>query len=122
MNTTLRQYNETNHALESNLGAVPADSWSEPSPCEGWTARDVVGHMVQTQRDFLTERGLALGTAPDVDRLPSVSATVDVDVQDAGEPVQLAAGAARHHLVVERPRSAVHQPELLQRESALRSP
>jgi uncharacterized protein (TIGR03086 family) len=25
---------------------VPAGAWSNPAPCEGWTARDVVGHLV----------------------------------------------------------------------------
>ena len=42
-------------------------SWTRPSPCEGWTARDVVGHLVQTQRDFLTGRGFDLGLAADID-------------------------------------------------------
>lgn len=26
---------------------VPAGRWDDPSPCEGWTARDVLGHMLQ---------------------------------------------------------------------------
>ncbi len=25
--------------------AVPLDAWDNPSPCEGWMARDVVGHL-----------------------------------------------------------------------------
>jgi uncharacterized protein (TIGR03086 family) len=28
------------------LEGVRADQWSAPSPCEGWTVRDVVNHMV----------------------------------------------------------------------------
>ena len=28
------------------LRGVGADQWSAPSPCEGWTVRDVVNHMV----------------------------------------------------------------------------
>ncbi len=27
--------------------------WDSPSPCEEWTARDVVGHVVETQGMFL---------------------------------------------------------------------
>ena len=27
--------------------AVPGDAWDNPSPCEGWVARDVVGHVVE---------------------------------------------------------------------------
>lgn len=32
------------------LAAVPDDGWSATSPCEGWTARDVVAHMVDNYR------------------------------------------------------------------------
>ena len=34
------------------------DDWEAPSPCDGWSARDVVGHVLQTQRDFLEQHGL----------------------------------------------------------------
>ena len=27
--------------------AVPEDAWDNPAPCEGWVARDVVGHLVE---------------------------------------------------------------------------
>jgi uncharacterized protein (TIGR03086 family) len=27
--------------------AVPPDAWDDPAPCEGWVARDVVGHLVE---------------------------------------------------------------------------
>ncbi len=29
--------------------------WSAPSPCEGWTARDVLDHVVTTEEDFLAQ-------------------------------------------------------------------
>ncbi len=35
------------------VAAVPDDRWSSPSPCEGWTARDVVEHVCTTQGMFL---------------------------------------------------------------------
>lgn len=31
--------------FDERVGAAPADSWSNPAPCEGWTARDVVTHV-----------------------------------------------------------------------------
>lgn len=40
--------------------------WDAPSPCEGWTVRDVVRHVVDTERDFLTRHDLATGEAPDL--------------------------------------------------------
>lgn len=34
--------------------------WDAPSPCEGWSARDVLAHVIETQRDFLIKHGLDL--------------------------------------------------------------
>lgn len=31
--------------------------WDAASPCEGWSARDVLDHVIDTQNDFLTARG-----------------------------------------------------------------
>ena len=36
--------------FDSRVAAVPSDAWSSPSPCEGWTARDVVAHVVTNLR------------------------------------------------------------------------
>ena len=38
--------------------------WSATSPCEGWTAADVVDHVVDTERQFLESRGLDLPPRP----------------------------------------------------------
>lgn len=50
------------------LDAVAASGgdWDVPSPCEGWTARDVVGHVLETQNDFLQRQGLGAGPEPDL--------------------------------------------------------
>jgi len=37
-----------------------ADDWSRPSPVEGWTARDVVGHLVEWLPGFLSRAGVTL--------------------------------------------------------------
>ena len=34
--------------------------WDAPSPCERWAARDVVDHVVSTERDYLEKHGAAL--------------------------------------------------------------
>ncbi|WP_219635465.1 maleylpyruvate isomerase N-terminal domain-containing protein [Nocardioides ungokensis] len=41
-----------------------AGDWTAPSPCEGWTARDVVDHVVDSQRDFLSRQDLDAGSRP----------------------------------------------------------
>src|SRR3712207_9002669 len=66
-------YAAADRPLTAVLDAVPADAWDRPSTCEGWTVRDVVRHLVQTQREFLTERGVDLGAEPDVDADPAVA-------------------------------------------------
>ncbi len=47
------------------VAAVPADRWDDPSPCDDWTAADVVQHVIDTQRHFLAERGAALPDPPE---------------------------------------------------------
>ncbi len=44
-----------------------AHDWRAASPCAGWTAADVVGHVIDTQRDFLSGQGIDVGPRPDGD-------------------------------------------------------
>lgn len=45
--------------LTTLVSAVPTEAWGRPSPCDGWNAGDVVTHLIDTQQDFLRDRGLA---------------------------------------------------------------
>jgi len=38
--------------------------WDAPSPCEGWAVRDVVGHVIETERDFLQRHDLLDSPVP----------------------------------------------------------
>jgi uncharacterized protein (TIGR03086 family) len=40
-------------AFTARVDAVPNAAWDNPAPCEGWVARDVVGHLVEWVPDFL---------------------------------------------------------------------
>lgn len=40
------------------------DDWSAASPCEDWSAADVVDHVVDTERQFLETHGVELGARP----------------------------------------------------------
>ncbi len=73
MNTTATLYETTDRPLTAVLDAVPAGAWDAPSPCEGWSATDVVAHLLETQRDFLQTHGADLGTAPDVAADPAAA-------------------------------------------------
>ncbi|WP_395726579.1 maleylpyruvate isomerase family mycothiol-dependent enzyme [Nakamurella sp.] len=72
-NETSARYADANRPLTAVLDAVPGMAWTRPSPCEGWAARDVVRHLIDTQRDFLTGRGFDPGAAPDVDADPAAA-------------------------------------------------
>lgn len=73
MNRTARQYEAADRPLTAVLDAVPAQSWTDPSPCEGWSARDVLRHMIETQRELLTGHNLDLGPEPDIDTDPAAA-------------------------------------------------
>lgn len=50
--------------------AVPDDAWDNPSPCEGWTAADVVRHVADTERELVGRLGLADVPEPEPDLHP----------------------------------------------------
>lgn len=62
------RYRKVAEQFTARVTAVPDDAWDNPSPCEGWVARDVVRHMVETTNYFLAPAGV-----------PPVEASVDDD-------------------------------------------
>ena len=70
MNTTTMQYEAAQRPLTAVIDAVPAQSWTNPSPCDGWSAHDVLRHLIETQREFLTGHHIDLGGVPDIDTDP----------------------------------------------------
>lgn len=64
MSDNLRTYTKAVYGFDHVMRLVPADAWDQPSPCEAWSARDVVGHVVAVQRYLLS---LIEGTAPTMD-------------------------------------------------------
>jgi len=41
--------------FSARVDAVPPEAWDNPAPCEGWVARDVVGHLVEWLPAFFCE-------------------------------------------------------------------
>ena len=58
--------------------AVPDDRWDEPSPCEGWSARDVLDHVVSSELAHL-ER---FGFGPDAHDWPAVRDAMQAALDD----------------------------------------
>ncbi len=82
-----QRYRRLSDQFAARIAAVPPDRWASPSPCEGWSALDIVRHVVQSQDRFLGVVGRTLGPIPDVTEDPAgawdaVRAVVQADLDD----------------------------------------
>ncbi|MEV4015588.1 TIGR03086 family metal-binding protein [Nonomuraea angiospora] len=59
----------------AKIAAVAPGRWSNPSPCAEWTARDVVGHIVDMHAAMLSPLGRSLSPAPPVEEDPAAAFT-----------------------------------------------
>jgi uncharacterized protein (TIGR03083 family) len=46
-------YRLVSSGFDAAVGAVSPDEWEAQSPCEQWTARDVVAHVVEGHRSVI---------------------------------------------------------------------
>lgn len=70
MSEIRRRYADHADAFERKITAVRADQWGNQSPCADWTARDVVGHIVDMHAAMLSPIGRTLSPAPSVAQDP----------------------------------------------------
>lgn len=70
MESISQRYARLRKSFAAKIAGVPAERWSNPSPCEGWTALDVVRHVVDTQGMFEGMVGRELTPGPSVDDDP----------------------------------------------------
>ncbi|AYY11450.1 TIGR03086 family protein [Actinobacteria bacterium YIM 96077] len=66
MTTTASRFRRVADNLTTRIGSVPDDRWEAPSPCEGWTARDVVQHLVDVLARTPGFVGLSIPPGPSV--------------------------------------------------------
>jgi uncharacterized protein (TIGR03086 family) len=58
------RYTNLADQLGARIEAAPDDAWDNPAPCEGWTARDIVTHVTDSQRRMTAAlNGTEPGTA-----------------------------------------------------------
>jgi uncharacterized protein (TIGR03086 family) len=62
-----QRYERIADAFTARVEAVPPGAWSNQSPCPDWNARDVVKHVVDITRLFLTRLSGGDPTPPDTD-------------------------------------------------------
>jgi uncharacterized protein (TIGR03086 family) len=70
LNVIADRYRRVAASFTDKVAAVPADRWGSQSPCEEWTARDVVRHVIDTHGMFLGLVGRTLPELPPVDADP----------------------------------------------------
>ena len=77
MTESSERFRKVARRFSERVEAVPDGAWDNPSPCEGWVARDVVGHLVGWVPSFLaTYAGIELPAGPAADQDPVGAWTV----------------------------------------------
>lgn len=87
MSNSADRYRRLSGRFRELVAAVPEDRWSAPSPCEEWTALDVVRHVVDSHGLFEQLAGRPIESPPDVDADPlaafdQVRSIVQADLDD----------------------------------------
>jgi len=65
------RYRRLSADLTGTIEGVPDDRWSSPTPCEGWDARQLARHLVESQGQFLGLVGIPPEPGPSVDDEPA---------------------------------------------------
>src|SRR3954471_5148058 len=71
MSEISQRYRRVASGFTQRAEQVPAAAWDNPTPCEGWIARDVVRHMVEWMPALcLSSVGISIPNMPSVDDDP----------------------------------------------------
>ncbi len=81
------RYRRLSDAFAVTIAEVRADQWENSTPCEDWTARELVGHVVDSQSTFLGLVGREVDEVPGVDAdagaaWDAVRTSVQADLDD----------------------------------------
>ena len=69
-NTTSERYRRVAGRFTDRAGEVGEDGWNAPAPCDGWTARDIVTHLVGWIPSVLGPAGLTIPGGPSAETDP----------------------------------------------------
>lgn len=93
MSEIAERYRKVAAQFTQRVIAVPEGAWDNPAPCEGWVARDVVGHLVEwLPAFFFGTWGIERPPGPSVDEDPvGAWRAVDTAIQAALDDAEIAA-------------------------------
>ncbi len=83
MSETADRYRTLAEAFTAKVAAVPADRWSSATPCEDWTARDLVGHVAGSTAMFFGFVDRPVPDLPSIDDDPLATWTSSRDAMQA---------------------------------------
>ncbi|NUR07188.1 MAG: TIGR03086 family protein [Nocardioidaceae bacterium] len=67
------RYRRLAAAMTDRIDAVPDDAWGRRTPCDEWTARELVGHLLDVHGRFESLVGRELVSHPPVDDDPAAA-------------------------------------------------
>ena len=70
MSDIAERYERVTAQFTERVRAVPPNAWNNPSPCEGWRARDIVGHLTAWIPGFFGSQGVEFPAVPSVEEDP----------------------------------------------------
>ena len=73
--TTAERFRRVAGRFTDRANEVAPGAWDNPAPCDGWVARDIVGHMVEWMPGFMSSVGVELPPGPTVADDPAAAWT-----------------------------------------------
>ncbi len=70
MDTPAETYRELSARFTTVIETVAADAWDNPSPCEDWTAAQVLRHVISAERDSVKLGRLSFPDGPSAEDEP----------------------------------------------------
>lgn len=111
--------------LADEFAAVPADRWAAPTPCDGWTVRDMAGHVVGAMRSAASLRETASQQRAIKRRVkqtgePEVDAMTAVQIERTADLTTDELLAELQSLVPEAVAGRMRMPSFLRRRAGFR--
>ena len=81
--STAERFRRVAGRFTDRAAEVSPEAWNNPAPCAGWTARDIVGHMVGWVPSVIGKAGIDFPAGPPIDTDPYGAWTTLADTLQA---------------------------------------